>query len=221
MLEEGSLSPVPDEPIRLIDPRGVVHELRTDRGGVARLGGLEPGICDVTFPTADGREWTRAGTSFLSTALRHTYWLKPTGRWLRVRLHGAFGEPMRDADVTVLLERGAHIVTMTQPDGMLVVPLPAWAETATIVTATYQWPVALADLRPVEDVPDGGTIGARTRLANLGVRTPSSSTMGDGAGEPEEPFDADLWSFQRRHGLSDSGYLDRSTIQSIVATYGH
>lgn len=53
------------EPVLLVDPAGQTHHLRTDDGGVARVDGIDPGLCDVSFPRIDGREWARLGQPFL------------------------------------------------------------------------------------------------------------------------------------------------------------
>lgn len=48
---------VAGEPIRVTTPSGAVVESHLDEVGVFRRDGLDPGICDVTFPRIDGREW--------------------------------------------------------------------------------------------------------------------------------------------------------------------
>jgi hypothetical protein len=55
---------VAEEAVLIVDPSGARQTLTTDEHGVARLGGIEPGICDVSFPRIDGREWARFGERF-------------------------------------------------------------------------------------------------------------------------------------------------------------
>jgi hypothetical protein len=49
--------PVPDMPYRLKLPDGAIREGRLDSRGRARVDGIDPGMCEVTFQELDGREW--------------------------------------------------------------------------------------------------------------------------------------------------------------------
>lgn len=57
---------VAEEPVLIVDPSGARQTISTGEQGVARLGGIDPGVCDVSFPRIDGREWARKGTGFPS-----------------------------------------------------------------------------------------------------------------------------------------------------------
>lgn len=56
--------PVAGEPVLVVDPGGQRHVLQTGDDGMARVEGIEPGVCDVSFPRIDGREWARIGEAF-------------------------------------------------------------------------------------------------------------------------------------------------------------
>lgn len=62
-LVEGD-TPVRGERVLIVDPAGQQHVTPTNDEGVARVEGIEPGICDVSFPRIDGREWVRRGGRF-------------------------------------------------------------------------------------------------------------------------------------------------------------
>jgi hypothetical protein len=49
--------PVPGERYRVITPDRLVREGNLDAEGKARIEGLRPGTCQVTFPYLDGEEW--------------------------------------------------------------------------------------------------------------------------------------------------------------------
>lgn len=51
---------VADEPYRVQLPDGSLREGRLDAQGRARLDGVPPGSCQVTFPELDAAEWRRA-----------------------------------------------------------------------------------------------------------------------------------------------------------------
>jgi len=50
-------SPIPDEAYRLALPTGEVREGRLDEDGRARVEGIDPGTCRVTFPALDEEAW--------------------------------------------------------------------------------------------------------------------------------------------------------------------
>ena len=52
--------PVPNERYSIELPDGAVRNGSLDAQGLARLDGIQPGTCKVTFPRLDGREWKRA-----------------------------------------------------------------------------------------------------------------------------------------------------------------
>ena len=52
--------PVPSEQYSIELPDGLVRNGSLDAEGLARLDGLQPGTCKVTFPRLDGREWRPA-----------------------------------------------------------------------------------------------------------------------------------------------------------------
>jgi hypothetical protein len=52
--------PVPGEAYRLELPDGSVREGALDAGGKARVEGIDPGACRVTFSNLDARDWDRA-----------------------------------------------------------------------------------------------------------------------------------------------------------------
>jgi uncharacterized Zn-binding protein involved in type VI secretion len=51
--------PVPNEAYRIEAPDGSVHEGSTDERGVARVDGIDPGNCKITFPALDKQAWER------------------------------------------------------------------------------------------------------------------------------------------------------------------
>jgi hypothetical protein len=56
-------APVPGARYRITLPNGQRREGNLNEQGLARLDGIEPGICDVEFPNIDGREWAPRGGS--------------------------------------------------------------------------------------------------------------------------------------------------------------
>ena len=49
--------PVPNEPYRVHLPDGSTQEGSTDGQGIARLSGIDPGTCQISFPALDGGGW--------------------------------------------------------------------------------------------------------------------------------------------------------------------
>lgn len=163
----------------------------------------------------------------IATGARHPYRARSANRWLRVVLHDADGVPLADVEATVLLSGGRSVVRPTNGAGLLEVPVPPDAERAVVVTALYQWPLDLANVRPVSGSPDGGRTGAWRRLANLGSharparRAGAAGGAAGGVAGAGEPFDAVTWDFQSRHGLEPTGRLDDATMAAVVTSYGH
>lgn len=52
--------PVPNERYRVKVPGGVIEEGKLDGQGRARIVNLDDGMCDISFPDIDGREWGAA-----------------------------------------------------------------------------------------------------------------------------------------------------------------
>jgi uncharacterized Zn-binding protein involved in type VI secretion len=50
---------VPNEPYSIQLPDGTVSEGSTDSDGLARVDGIDPGNCQITFPSLDQRSWKR------------------------------------------------------------------------------------------------------------------------------------------------------------------
>ncbi len=283
---------VAEEPVLIVDPSGSRTTLTTGEQGVARLGGIDPGICEVSFPRIDGREWARKGEAFrpgsdavakvhrvgpaecmtriaydfgfrspdtlyrhdsnlelrtlrpnpdllwpgdevqilerdervdsAETGRRHGYRLVATARWLRVVLHDAHGRPLCDHPYVLRVEGRPPVNGSTQPDGLLEVPIPPWAVSASIETERWVWPVTIAALLPVREVADAGREGAQQRLQNLGFAATPTDTQRERGGAPareEAPapaFDPEVWRFQRSAGLTDRGSMDEATIDAAV-----
>lgn len=51
--------PVPNEPYRVETPDGGATEGCTDRNGVARLDGIDPGTCKISFTALDQQAWSK------------------------------------------------------------------------------------------------------------------------------------------------------------------
>lgn len=51
--------PVAYERYRIKLPDGTTREGTLDRDGLARIDGIDAGLCEVTFPDLDGRSWRR------------------------------------------------------------------------------------------------------------------------------------------------------------------
>jgi hypothetical protein len=49
--------PVPNERYAIKIPDGTTQSGRTDRRGQARVDGIDPGACEISFPDIDGRAW--------------------------------------------------------------------------------------------------------------------------------------------------------------------
>jgi len=64
LVDEEERQPVADEPIHLVEADGRVHSLRTNGDGLVRIDAIQKGVCEVSFPKVDGREWTRLAGSF-------------------------------------------------------------------------------------------------------------------------------------------------------------
>lgn len=52
--------PVPGERYKITLPDDSVAESTLDDKGFARIEGIEPGECKITFPELDGKEWEKA-----------------------------------------------------------------------------------------------------------------------------------------------------------------
>jgi hypothetical protein len=50
---------VPGESYRIIDPNQEKHEGKLDQTGRARIDGIPPGSCEITFPDRDREAWDR------------------------------------------------------------------------------------------------------------------------------------------------------------------
>lgn len=57
VLLDDDRNPVPGEAFELTLPDGDVRQGTLDQAGFARVDGIDPGTCDVSFPKIDGREW--------------------------------------------------------------------------------------------------------------------------------------------------------------------
>lgn len=163
----------------------------------------------------------------IATGARHPYWARSASRWLRVVLHDADGAPLADVEATVLLSGGRNVVRTTNGNGLLEAPVPPDADRAVVVTAHYQWPLDLANVRPISGSPDEGRSGAWRRLANLGSHARPAGRAGaqggaaGGVAGRRDDFDAVVWDFQSRHGLEPTGRLDEATVAAVIAAYGH
>ncbi|WP_437285476.1 hypothetical protein [Sorangium sp. So ce406] len=51
--------PIPGEQYRIELPDGSVRDGRLDSRGLARIDGIDPGTCSITFPALDQDAWTR------------------------------------------------------------------------------------------------------------------------------------------------------------------
>ena len=70
--EQGA--PVGGEEYRITLPDGAVRTGRLDERGFARLDGITHGVCDITFPRIDGREWGPSlPTSSAASATSHLH----------------------------------------------------------------------------------------------------------------------------------------------------
>jgi hypothetical protein len=52
-------NPIPGEAYRVELPDGSSVEGDLDANGFARIEGIDPGTCRVSFPNRDGRDWKR------------------------------------------------------------------------------------------------------------------------------------------------------------------
>jgi hypothetical protein len=55
--------PIPGEAYRIELPDGSVREGTLDQGGLARVDGIDPGTCTVTFPALDRDAWRPIGST--------------------------------------------------------------------------------------------------------------------------------------------------------------
>jgi len=53
--------PMAGEPYRILLPDGSAVRGVLDQNGEARVEGIDPGDCEVTFPQRDGRSWRPRG----------------------------------------------------------------------------------------------------------------------------------------------------------------
>jgi hypothetical protein len=51
--------PCPGEKYRCVTPDGNVHEGTLDANGMAHIGGIDPGTCQISFPELDRSAWHR------------------------------------------------------------------------------------------------------------------------------------------------------------------
>jgi len=57
MLIDDKMKPVPRQPYVITTPDGARRSGVLDGDGRARVSGIDPGSCDISFPDIDGREW--------------------------------------------------------------------------------------------------------------------------------------------------------------------
>jgi len=50
-------NPVANEPYLVIVPEGIKQSGSLDGQGRARISGIDQGMCQISFPGIDGREW--------------------------------------------------------------------------------------------------------------------------------------------------------------------
>jgi type VI secretion system secreted protein VgrG len=48
---------VPGEPFRIKLPDGSIVDGQLDKKGLARISGIDPGSCQVSFPNRDAKDW--------------------------------------------------------------------------------------------------------------------------------------------------------------------
>ena len=60
LLVDANDKPVAGEPYRITMPDNSVKDGTLDSNGFARVNGIDPGTCKVTFPQLDGRSWKKA-----------------------------------------------------------------------------------------------------------------------------------------------------------------
>ena len=53
-------NPIPGEPYQITLPDGTVAEGTLDEKGLARVDGIDPGTCQITFPKRDQDAWKKA-----------------------------------------------------------------------------------------------------------------------------------------------------------------
>lgn len=166
------------------------------------------------------------------TGRRHPFVVRTAERWLRLVLHDVFRRPLVSVPYVLELRGGPTLSDTTGEDGSMQEIIPPWVTEGVLTAGNLVWPIAIADLRPVKNAPDGGDEGVLRRLRNLGcpagrdaVARPSteSRTDGDESAQDQESanrFDADVFMHQVAMDWRPSGELDDETRARVIDEFG-
>jgi hypothetical protein len=58
-LKDDEGNPVPYESYKVVTPEGKIRRGKLDKDGLARVDGIDPGNCEITFPNLDKEGWGR------------------------------------------------------------------------------------------------------------------------------------------------------------------
>jgi hypothetical protein len=121
---------------------------------------LFPG--DVVFiPDKKPKEVTAPTTKV------HRFRVPSRKRVLRIVVEDLDGKKLASKPYELDIE-GNLMKGVTSPEGLIEKRIPVDAVNGALTVGRYTWPLQIAHLNPVEEVPDKGISGIQARLRNLG-----------------------------------------------------
>ena len=109
----------------------------------------------------------KSKTESRPTGDRHTFKLKSAERLLRIVVEDLDGTKLANAPYELTIE--GDVSTGVLPASALIEQvIPAAAENGLLKVASYQWPLKIAHLNPLDETADDGVSGIQARLSNLG-----------------------------------------------------
>jgi len=156
----------------------------------------------------------KAPKSFaVATGAVHRFVVQLPRRTLRLSLQDADRAPLADTPCTLTIS-GKAIKGVTDGQGILVLEVPVDAEEGRLVAGSYEWPLRIAALNPIDHTDDGGISGIQGRLRNMG------HDPGPVDGQLGSKTRAALRAFQARNNLTINGEPDESTRAKLMEHHG-
>jgi len=150
----------------------------------------------------------------VATTAIHRFQIASGKRVLRIVVQGPDGKPMPNEPYELQIE-GQVYTKQTDGNGLLQHSIPVDAASGSLKIRNYMWPLGIAQLNPLENVPDDGISGIQARLRNLGF------DPGPIDGEKGPLTEAAIRAFQAANPPLDvDGICGPQTRAKLVERYG-